>query len=271
MKQCYEEMYENSAEWYDRDLQQWYEKFLVNSKGHIDEEAHISGTAGEVDFIERELELDTSAAILDIGCGTGRHAIELAKRGHSVTAIDLSESQLERARMKAAAANVHVQFVKADARALDCTDEFDAVVLLDAAFGEMETDEMDFEILKNASRACKRRGVFILVTTNGLYPLYHSVKDFINAHYKREVVTTSTFDLLTFRERSEYEHVDDDDNKRLLKCNERYYVPPEMTWLLKTVGFSEIGIYGAELGNWSRDKQLSTDDFDMLVVARKEA
>ncbi|MGZ4908224.1 MAG: hypothetical protein ACXV5F_06180 [Halobacteriota archaeon] len=113
--------------------------------------------------------------------------------------------------------------------------------------------------------------VFILVTTNGLYPLYHSVRDFINAQYEREVVTASTFNLLTFRECSEYEHIDDDGNRRLLKCNERYYVPPKMAWLLKTVGFSVVGIYGAELGKWSRDKQLSIDDFDMLVIARKDA
>ncbi len=225
MKQCYEEMYENSAAWYDRDLQTWYEKFLVDSGEHPDKEPYVRGTEGEVDFIEHELAFDTSATILDIGCGTGRHAIELAKRGYSVTAVDLSESQLARARTKATAANVNVQFMKADARALEYADQFDAVVLLEAAFGEMETDEMDFDILKSASRACRQRGVFILVTTNGLYPLFHSVKDFINTHYEREVVTASTFDLLTFRECSEYEHIDDDGNRHCLKCNERT-IPP---------------------------------------------
>ncbi len=48
------------------------------------------GTRGEVDFIEKEINFDKTKRILDIGCGTGRHAIELAKRGYNVTGIDLS-------------------------------------------------------------------------------------------------------------------------------------------------------------------------------------
>ncbi len=250
-------------------MKQWYEELFENSAAAYDNEPFVKGTEGEVDFIERELAFDKGAAILDIGCGTGRHAIALAKRGYSVTAVDLSEAQLDRARMKAAAAHVNVRFAKADARALDYSNQFDAVIMVcEGAFPLMETDEMNFEILKNASRALRQRGVLILTTLNGLFPLFHSVKDFITEE-DHDVSAVPSFDLMTFRDYSEYEHTDDEGKRHLLTCNERYYVPPELTWLLKTAGFSTIDIYGAELGKWSRDKQLSVDDLEMLVVARK--
>lgn len=252
-------------------MEQWYEELFENSAKSYDQQPFVKGTHGEVDFIEEELGFNRSATILDLGCGTGRHAIELAKRGYTVTAVDLSASQLDLAREKAVAANVTVQFVEADARHLNYSGQFDAVIIVcEGEFPLMETDEMNFEILENAFRALRQGGVFILTTLNGLFPLFHSVRDYINEHQDHDSIKASKFDLMTFRDYSEYEHIDDDGNKRPIKCNQRYYVPSEIMWLLKMVGFSEIDIYTAELGNWSRDKKLTTEDLEMLVVTRKE-
>ncbi len=248
-------------------MKQWYEELFENSASVYDNQPFVKGTEGEVDFIENEIAFDKTTAILDIGCGTGRHAIELAKRGYSVTAIDLSTSQLNRARMKAKAANVRVEFKEADARSLEYNGQFDVVLMLcEGAFPLMETDEMNFEILKNTSNALKHNGILVLTTLNGLLPLSHSVKD-ANEHDQDR--SKGTFDLMTFREHVEYEHVDDEGQKHVLRCNERYYTPPEITWLLKMVGFSTIDIFGAELGQWNRNNKLTTDDLEMLVVARK--
>jgi 2-polyprenyl-3-methyl-5-hydroxy-6-metoxy-1,4-benzoquinol methylase len=111
-------------------MKQWFEELFENSAKSYDKEPFVKGTHGEVDFIEKELASNKSASILDIGCGTGRHAIELAKRGYSVTAVDLSASQLNLARIKAAAANVPVQFVRADARHLNYSGQFDTVIMV---------------------------------------------------------------------------------------------------------------------------------------------
>ncbi|MDP2237380.1 MAG: hypothetical protein Q8J88_13190, partial [Bacteroidales bacterium] len=62
---------------------------------------------------------------------------------------------------------------------------------------------------------------------------------------------------------------DDDGNLKELDCNERYYVPSEITWLLKSLGFKKIDIFGAKLGAFSRNDQLTTEDFEMLVIAEK--
>ena len=100
----------------------------------------------------------------------------------------------------AGATDVTVQFAKADARHLDYSNQFDGVIMVcEGAFPLMETDEMNFDILKNASRALKQRGLFIFTTLNGLFPLFHSVKDCMNEHQDHDSIKESTFDLMTYR------------------------------------------------------------------------
>jgi hypothetical protein len=144
-------------------------------------------------------------------------------------------------------------------------------MLCEGAFSLMETDEMNYEILKNATKSLKEHGKFIFTTLNGLFPLYHSVEEFCasNSEEGNATYRSNTFDLMTFRDYSITEVEDDDGNKKELKCNERYYVPSEILWLLKTLGYIKIEIFGAKLGAFSRNDRLTTEDFEMLVVAEK--
>jgi SAM-dependent methyltransferase len=249
---------------------QWYEALFEDYGYKYDNESFTQGTPGECDFIEKELDYNKSLKILDVGCGTGRHSIELTKRGYDITGIDLSESQLRVAGEKAAADKLKIRFLRLDARNLPFKDGFDvAIMLCEGGFPLMETDEMNFEILRNVARALKRPGKFIFTTLNGLFPLYHSVKEFCdsttgegNATYR-----SNTFDLMTFRDHNITDFEDDLGNKKTLESNERYYVPSEITWLLKSLGFNRVEIFGAKLGAFSRDDKLTTEDFEMLVIA----
>ena len=160
-------------------MKQWYESLFENYAHKYDKECFVQGTVGECDFIEQEINCDKTIKIIDIGCGTGRHAIELTKRGYSVTGIDLSESQLTRAREKAKDAGVEIDFQRHDARNLPFEGEFDlAIMLCEGGFSLMETDEMNFDILKNATKTLKNNGKLIFTTLNGLFPLFHSVQEF---------------------------------------------------------------------------------------------
>ena len=89
---------------------QWYVSLLENYGQKYDNENFTQGTIGECDFIEDELSHNKSLKILDVGCGTGRHAIELTKRGYAVTGIDFSESQLNRAMEKAENQHLKIDF-----------------------------------------------------------------------------------------------------------------------------------------------------------------
>jgi 2-polyprenyl-3-methyl-5-hydroxy-6-metoxy-1,4-benzoquinol methylase len=253
-------------------MKQWYESLFENYGEKYDREVFTRGTAGECDFIEKEINCDKKLKILDIGCGTGRHAIELARRGYQLTGIDLSNSLLNRAREKAAAQNLRVDFQNRDARKLLFADEFDlAIMLCEGAFPLMETDEMNYQILQSAARALKQRGKLIFTTLNGLFPLFHSVKDFLASQALEGNATSdkNSFDLMTFREHSIAYVEDDLGNKKELTCNERYYVPSEITWLLKSLDFRTIDIFASKLGAFSRNDQLTTEDFEMLVIAEK--
>jgi len=253
-------------------MKQWYESLFENYARKYDDECYVQGTIGECDFIEEEINRDRSKKIIDIGCGTGRHAIELTKRGYNVTGVDLSENQIKRAREKAKEQGVTIDFQTQDARNLPFDGEFDlAIMLCEGGFSLMETDQMNFEILKEATKALKSKGKFIFTALNGLFPLFHSVNEFYKSAQKegQSQCKECSFDLMTFRDHNTVVFEDDSGNKRDLKCNERYYVPSEITWLLKTLGFKKIDIFGAKLGEFSRKDKLTIDDFEMLVVAEK--
>jgi len=253
-------------------MKQWYEELFENYGLKYDNEIFTQGTSGECDFIEKEIKHNKKCNILDIGCGTGRHSIELSRRGYTVVGIDLSESLLERAKEKASEQNLQISFQKHDARNLPFLDEFDLVIMLcEGAFPLMETDEMNFQILQNAANALKPDGKMIFTTLNGLFPLFHSVKEFHASNTKEGNATYAhnSFDLMTFRDQNTTYVEDDFGNKKELLCNERYYVPSEITWLLKTLHFKTVEIYGAKLGAFNRNDRLTTEDFEMLVVAEK--
>jgi len=251
-------------------MKQWYEELFENFAQTYDAEEFTKGTVGECDFIEKEINYNKTIKILDIGCGTGRHSIELSKRGYSVTGIDLSESQLQHAKEKASAQSLNINFQKHDARIRHFSNSFDlAIMLCEGGFSLMETDEMNFLILQNAANALRSNGKLIFTTLNGLFPLFHSVKDFLAAEKKDGVATykNNTFNLMTFRDHNITEFIDDSGNKKSLNCNERFYVPSEINWLLKSLNFKTINIFGAKLGAFSRNDELTTEDFEMLVIA----
>ena len=89
----------------------------------------------EADGIWRLLSLQEGAAVLDLGCGHGRIAIELAKRGGLVTGLDASVKFLALAREAAGAAGLQIDFIEGDMRQLPWQGEFDAVVIWFTTFG----------------------------------------------------------------------------------------------------------------------------------------
>lgn len=249
-------------------MKQWYEELFTNYADKYENESFTQGTKGEVDFIEKEINHNKNCKILDVGCGTGRHAIELTKRGYGVTGVDLSENMLKKAQKNASNAGFEIDFRQADARNLPFEEEFDLVIMLcEGGFPLMETDEMNFQILESAARSLNKKGKLIFTTLNGLFPLFHSVKDFINANSDSQTNIENTFDLMSFRDKYQLEIEGDDGNKMNLNCNERYYVPSEINWLLKSLDFNEIGIYGCEIGALGRDDPLTTESYEMLVIA----
>jgi SAM-dependent methyltransferase len=92
--------------------------------------AFTYGTEQEIDFLCERLQLKPGSRVLDIGCGPGRHALALARRGMHVAGVDHSDEFIALARTAATSENLDVEFRVADVRDLDEHDNFDAVICL---------------------------------------------------------------------------------------------------------------------------------------------
>ena len=80
--------------------------------------------------------------VLDLGCGTGAHAVRLAQRGFEVVGVDLSDGMLEAARRRAEQSGSNtVSFVRGDIRSIRLDRQFDAVICMFAVLGYQTTDE----------------------------------------------------------------------------------------------------------------------------------
>src|SRR5512136_2290781 len=113
-----------------------WERFFDAHAPIYDDNVFTKNTVHEVDFLLEELNLPSGGSVLDVGCGTGRHAIELAKRGYAVTGLDLSAEMLSRAKDAARAAHVNVNWIQADATRFSLPKKYDAAVCLcEGAFG----------------------------------------------------------------------------------------------------------------------------------------
>src|SRR5918911_5733203 len=122
-------------------------------------------TRGEVDFIEMALDLGEDAALLDVACGGGRHALELARRGYSVEGVDASATLVAYAGRCAYEDATRARFVQGDMRALDYRQEFDAALVMNSSLGFFE-DTVNRATLGRVAEALLDGGKLLLQCLN---------------------------------------------------------------------------------------------------------
>jgi SAM-dependent methyltransferase len=134
------------------------------------EMAWTDRTGPEVDRVAKILQPEGNERVLDMACGSGRHSLELRRRGFSVVGTDISPDLIEIARRDAVEENLDVDFVLSDLRHLDFTDEFDLVLNLnDGAIGYLESDEENLRTFDIISRALRPGGRNLIQLPNVLY------------------------------------------------------------------------------------------------------
>lgn len=122
----------------------------------------LEATPAEVDSVIRLLELSPGAHILDLCCGPGRHALEMARRGFRVTGVDRTSAYLEQARQQAAAKGLDIEFVLADMRAFRRPEAFDGAVNLYTSFGYFEDPDDDLQVIRNLYTSLKPGGRLVM-------------------------------------------------------------------------------------------------------------
>jgi SAM-dependent methyltransferase len=115
-----------------------------------------------------EAGLASGARILDLACGTGGHALELAALGYEVVGVDIAEGMLEEARKKASARGLTVEFQCQDLRQLDVGEgAFDAAICLFDSLGYLLADADISEALRRVTRSLKPGGGFVVEAWHG--------------------------------------------------------------------------------------------------------
>lgn len=226
-------------------------------------ESYVKDTIKEVDFIEEELKLHKEYSILDIGCGTGRHSVELAKRGYKMTGLDISESMLKEAQKKADEENVSIELIHADATEFRLDKKFDACICLcEGAFGLLSMDEDPFErdlkILYNINSALKLGGAFLLTALNGLRTI---------RMYNESDIDEGKYDPLSLTEIYPITNLIESAPKDI-KVKEKGFTGTELTLLMKISGFKVKNIWGGTAGRWNRER-VKLDEMELMVVSKK--
>ena len=235
----------------------WFEPIADHLGGAYLRYSFTKGTGQEIDFLMHALQLRPGQRVLDVGCGPGRHAHELARRGLIVHGIDISDRFIE---LAAQDAPQGATFERRDARELDYDDEFDVVICLcQGAFGLMTADGDDETVLDGVARALKRGGVLALSAFNA----YFAVKYFAAGDD-----THVTFDAATG---VSHEHSEVRNEKGEAKSIELWtgcYTPRELRILCRLAGLTVETISSVEPGDYQL-ATASTETAEFLVIARR--
>jgi SAM-dependent methyltransferase len=143
----------------------WWEDLFNDDYLRTMEKVTDAQIGREVDFIEASLGLEHGGTMLDLACGTGRQAIELARRGYEVVAFDLSLQMLARAGDEAQERDVKLNFVQGDMRDMTFEAQFDGVYCWNTAFGYFD-EEKNAIVIDRVHRALKAGGLFLLDVVN---------------------------------------------------------------------------------------------------------
>lgn len=238
-----------------------WETFFDSHAAVYDENCFTKNTVGEVDFLLQELDVPPGGSILDVACGTGRHSVELARRGYAVSGVDLSTEMLAKAAAAAAAAKVHVEWRRADATTFSLPCKFDAAICLcEGAFGLLSSGDdpiaQPLSILCNISRSLKpgAKAMFTVLSAARMIRTYQD-KD----------VVERRFDPMNLVESLEFPPRE---GLAAVAVRERGFVGPELNLLFRLAGMPVVNMWGGTAGNWGK-RTLELDEYEIMIVARK--
>lgn len=218
----------------------------------------------EVSRIVDLLSIPAGASVVDLGCGRGRHAIPLSRRGYRVTGVDISEKMLRMARERASREKVSVEWVREDMREFLRPETFDACLSLFTSFGYF-ADEENEKVLRNAGKSLKRGGTLLLDLRNAQKGLAgeedHEMRFTVPAGELRLRVR---FDRGTGRAHAEHELTRPDGIRILSRFDVRIYSEEELRAMIERSGMRVHAVHGSLNGApFTRGAER------MVVIARK--
>jgi SAM-dependent methyltransferase len=222
-------------------------------------------THREADFIEASLGVPKGGALLDLGCGYGRHALELAARGYQVVGLDLSLPLLIRAADEAQRRGLNVNFVHGDMRELTFEEQFDAAYCLLTTFGYFD-DDTNRKVAQGIGKALRPKGKLLIDVLNRDY-LIHDLPTRVWWEGDGCVVLEEVdFNYYTSRIVSRRSVVFEDGRQLEQEISIRAYSLHELGKVLHHAGFRVTEVSGTLA---TRGRFFGSTSRELLVVAEK--
>ena len=223
-------------------------------------------TQSEAEFVIDAMGLQPGAQVLDIGCGYGRHAMELAARGFHVVGLDLSTPLLVRGGEEAMRRGLEINFVRGDMRELDFDAQFDGAYCMFSTFGYFD-DETNKKTVSNIARALKPGGRVMIEILN---------RDYVIADLPTRVwwegegcVVLEEVELNYFSSRIQVNRsvVFDDGRQLEQEISVRAYSLHEVGKLMHAAGFRVLEVSG---GYHTRGRFFGNQSRHIIVLAERK-
>lgn len=223
----------------------------------------LTNTAEEAGQVIKLAGIRKGARVLDLCCGIGRHSLELARRGYNVVGVDLTEEYIAKARRKAKAESLNIQFIKDDMRRFCQFDYFNAVINMFTAFGYFEEPADDRRVLTNVYCSLRKGGTLIIdVIGKEVLARIFRQREWYEENGK--------IILQEHKVKQDWSWIEnrwiilENGRRKETRFGHRIYSAAEITALLKDCGFRQVKIYG----------DLAGADYDhnakrLIAVAKK--
>ncbi len=235
-------------------MDHWFEALASHLGSAYLRYSFTKGTVQEIDYLVDALGLGRGDRVLDVGCGPGRHAHELARRGIEVHGIDISAEFIS---LADADAPEGATFERLDARSLTSTTQLHgrfsaAICLCQGAFGLM-TDPGDDAAVLEGIRACLAPGAKLALSA-------------FNAYFAVRYHEAATFDAASGVSHERTDIIGPSGERREVDLWTGCFTPRELQLLLERCGFSVWSISSVEPGNYGAKKP-SLELPEFLVIA----
>jgi len=201
-------------------------------------------THAEADFLTKQLQLTSSAKVLDVPCGNGRISIALAQRGFALTGVDIAKEFIDEAKSNSLQAGLNIDWRNQDMRDLPWSADFDGAFCFGNSFGYLD-DEANADFLNAVSRALKPGGRFILdapAISECMLPNFQPSRSMEIAGIKVDIV--HHYDHEQGRMFNDFTFTRDGVvDKR--PSSQRTYTYREIIELLRAAGLTPVAAYGS--------------------------